>query len=164
MGHVEGLQGWLITIYSGPAWCLQSICFIIIHELIHTFEWFLYIFYAKVKWLREGGKEEERKWKRDRKTDLRYITTSCNVWTLIRLCFLQTNYRASYEKTTELWKQNIDNTMSCHFLNCYNNTIVMLAEDKVLSFGEIHKNLYKWNYIMSVICFTIILGGCSEWV
>lgn len=35
---------------------------------------------------------------RERKTDLRYITTNCNVWTLIRLCCIQTNYKTSYEK------------------------------------------------------------------
>lgn len=36
-------------------------------------------------------------------TDLRYITTNCNAWTLSGSCFIQTNYKTCYEKVREIW-------------------------------------------------------------
>lgn len=41
-------------------------------------------------------------------TDLRYITTNCNAWTLSGSCFIQTNYKTCYEEVREIWTQNID--------------------------------------------------------
>lgn len=49
-----------------------------------------------------------------------------------------------------------------YFLNHDNGNVVMFSGG-VLSFRSTHRNIYKLNCIMSVICFEIILG-CSEWV